>query len=770
MTFTRGSVTSQPAMTELLTRADVIDELRQWFRSIQENMTTSIREAAALTDLTEPQLRYAESREMLAPNREEHLASDSKGQRRYTTDDLLRARLIAFFLSRNYSFADIALFMRTNPDVVHDVLQTSGIRLKTAKDNVDAIQFSRFVIPRLAYFALSLVFERDAVANVGFIIPVRADSTTLDNPPLVRASSPPEQIDSPDDLGRLGQILVAWRPANGPLITLLTRGNPFEREQKVLLTPLAELLPEGSPLTDMAQASGILLAYAPQARDELDEASNTLKKRRASNPKTPGPRQVATRLICEAQRIFQHRLAMPYGDTLDMAKMQVYSAPELDNPALGDALLNGLADTIVRLGGVTDTGEWKWRFSSILTPRDLAAPFRQQELVVRAQSRLGPHRIGVTTTSPTRNGGLTYRAFSSGRIVYRDMVTPLDPAISYIGIEGDIKSAVATPTVETPGAERGQPSAVIYVTALKPEEFDADDMLLLRVLGRVVGEIVQTYNSRGHRPAALTDALANPEIVDPFFSEFKSDSDFTRELSDVFSAIIGDLPPKDDPGRLCDLMNLTLVGLDINDFARIERARGPALARLLMRAVGLRAKQRIEGSFSRGAERVCFCHEWGDRFYALIRDEELDVVKRRIGRIHRELSGMYTLEGNTVVTARTSAAPTPGAKEEPRMLVAVRMVGMTLSKEELSALIGSNTYRIAEGVASLSRRLEDGLQQAGERTDSVQRMLWWQEAEHAFEPEPLPEAVASTQFAPQEAADPPDLLDAPDIVGLNATQ
>ncbi|MDE3230066.1 MAG: MerR family transcriptional regulator [Chloroflexota bacterium] len=751
----------------LLTQANVVDGLRLQFRSIQSNLTTSISEAADLTGLTDAQLRYAESREMLAPNRNNLDPLAGKGQRRYTTDDLLRAHLIAFFLSHNYSFAEIATFMSDNPAVVHDVLQSNDIRLKTAFDNIDAIQFSRFAVPRLAYFALSLIFERDAMANVGLIIPARADATDLEQIPQTRAWQPPDisEIASADDLGRLGQTLVAWRRADGPLVTLLTAGNPFDRARQPLLKPLADVLLEDSPESAMARASGILLAYESQVEGELKEAGRALRKRRNgrrdSLRATPDPRKVAVRMACEAQRIFNHRLALEHGDELDSAKMQLYAAPELINPVLGDALLNQLADTIVHLGGVEDSARWRWRFAAVLTPRNPRAALREQELVVRAQSQLGPHRIGVTTTSPTRNGGLTYRAFSSGRIVYRDQVSQLDPAVSYIDVEGAIKSAIAAPSVESPGDERGRPSAIIYITSLEPERFNADDRLLIRVMGRLIGEIVQTYNSRGHRPAALTDALADPGIVDPFLAEFLSDSDFTRELTLIFDAILDKLAPDQDPSRHQELLSLTLVGLDINDFASIERVRGGTLARMLTKAIGLRAMQRIEGSFSRGAERTWLFHMWGDRFYALIRDEDDEVVRRRVGRIQRELSGDYTLEGDVVAPARTLATDAPRRQDEARMTVAVRMAGMRLTRQELRSLVGENSGSATEVVAGLARQLENGLRQAREISDGAQRMLWWNSDEHTFiaeDPaEPAPPAPP-TQSVPVEFEGPSDAV------------
>lgn len=735
------------SIAEMLLEPDALERLRHRFRFIEDNLTTTIHEASDLTDLTEAQLRYAELRGMLVPNRSDLPDADGgKGQRRYSVDHLLRAHLIAFLLDREYSFPEIAAFMQSNPDVIHEVLQTSTVRLKSAIEAIDAIQFCRYVVPRMLYYALSLIFERDAIANAGIVFPVRADPAQLEQLNLRREEADGEAANALDDitagdLGQFGQMLFAWRPASGPLISILSAGDPFEREQRVILRPLTKLLPQDAPHVSRREASQIFIAFEPQVERELDEATRTFQLRQSRGPGYANPRVVAARLIVQAQRIFGRRLAQAGDEDLEGAKTLFYAAPELTNPALGDALLNKLTETLVELGGASDEvpSRRRWRFACVLTPREPYTPLKYQELVVRAQSSESPHRINVTTTAHERNGGLTFRAFSSGRIAYRKELTPLDPAVSYVEIEEPIKSAVAVPTLEGVGGGHNQSPAILYITSEDEKAFAHDDMLLFRAMGRLVGEIVVTYNSRGHRPSTLTDALVDPEIVDPFFSEFPSDSDFTSELMRVFGEIKRQLSQKKraktEPAAVEVKRRLIIVGLDINDYTTIETQRGKQIARILTRELGLRAKQRMESSFIRAGVTAKLYHSYADRFVMLIQDERQDGaqidVRAYAERIRQNLNSEYYLEGENVLSVRSRPSP----NRSDGISVSVRMAGMDFSQDDLKQQledVDDVDKDIAACVAGLARMIDDGLQQASELRGRALDALWWDLGEHRW--------------------------------------
>jgi len=764
-------------LRELLLQPEMIEQLRDRFRRIQEGLTTTIQEAATLTDLSQAQLRYAEARGMLAPHRVASVAEPPgargrapetaespqprppitsqlnmvRGQRRYTADNLLRAHFIAFLLVHGYTLTEIDTFMQNNTSVIAELLQTNATRLRPLLDVADTIQFNRFFMPRVLYNALSLIFERESVSDAGIIFPVRAQMAELE-----QLEQRPMGV--ADDLVHLGQTLVAWCARGGPVITFLTTGNPFAREQRVQLKSLRSLQIESRP--DSADGPVmtnpfIFIAYEPKVEAELEQADRTYRLRlerelgRArSNRRAADPRAVAGRLTAQVQRLVCEQLAEnPYANPFGGDAL-LYTAPELINPALGDALLNRLADTIVDMGAHSQTaGEPKaWSFACVMTPRKPYTPLNQQELVVRAQSRAAPHRIDVTTTAARRNGGLTFRAYTSGRVAYRPEVTQLDPAISYADVEQSVKSAVAAPVVEGHGVGHSQPPAVLYLTSTTPRDFDHDDFLIIRVMGRLVGEIVQTLSTRGQQLGTLTDTLDNPEIVDPYFAQFLSDSDFIRKLGEMLIEVAppsmakagASLEARNGPEQASGatpstLRSVTIVGLDINDYSRIEHRQGSRVARMLVRELGSRAQQRMDSSFSRGVPTAWLYRAWGDRFYLLIRDEDVDVARTHAERIRSDISGAYRLDGDTMVSVRSATNPSAAPGSEG-IAVGVRLAGMALFRDDLLAQLDNAGGDIAKCVASLTRLLDDGLKQANETPDRDRSALWWNVQDKRFAP------------------------------------
>jgi DNA-binding transcriptional MerR regulator/GGDEF domain-containing protein len=769
---------SRLSLSDLLLQADVVEQLRERFSHIQNSLTTTIHEASGLTSLSEAQLRYAETRGLLAPSRaasDADAESPTRGQRRYTVENLLRAHLIAFILERGYSLSEISTFMENNVSVIHELLETTSLRLQPVLDAANAVLFKRFFVPRALYSALSLIFERDAIADAGIIVPVRASIGELQ---LIA----PGEVETADDLIHLGHILVAWRARGRPLATFITAGNPFERDQQVRLTPfslsgrasrerLFDPLGLGGPFSSFSPPVQAYIVYSPQSEPEMIQADHQLALRHENNRRSghgarrlPNPRAVAARLISYVQSMSCGDVAAIGQTETSLSDALFFNAPEMVNSALGDALLNRLADTTVELGGsklprplgapayasvvealeaarlaehaeaaaATETA-LRWRFACVLTPREPDTALKRQELVVRAQSKLGPHRIGVTTTSPQLNGGLTFRAYSSGRVAYRPIVDPRDPAVSYWSEESPIGSAIAAPTMDGQGTEHSQPPAVIYIASAEPNAFDEDDFLLIRVMGRLVAEIVQTYNSRGQLPNALTDTLADPEIVDGFFAEFLSELSFMTDLQTTLSGLHSVEPAQASQTSLTSLTSLTLIGLDVNDYSAIQWRQGDRVARMLIREIGNRLKQRMTDGLTRGVSTTRLYRAWGDRFYLLVRNEECAMARRRAERIRQDISIEYRLEDGSLPVIRASggsdASQAPGG-----IPVGVRMAGMTLSKDELGAQLQRAGGNVISCAASLVRLLEDGLLRAHEASNKDACSVWWNGELNDYEP------------------------------------
>lgn len=746
----------KPNLLDLLGQADVVQQLRDAFVDIQASLTTTISEASELTKLSESQLRYAEKQGLLSPNRallDENGEAQRSGQRRYSADDLLRARLIAFLIDKGFSLSDIGEYMTLNSTVIQDILDTTSLRLRPVLDGADDVAFRRFFIPRVLYYSLMLVFERDAIDDAGIVFPIRATRAELD-------AFDPVPINTVDDLTRLGHVFVAWRARGRPLATFVTVGNPFD-DKKLQVRAFDDVVRASAAPSDRCLSpQHAYLIYGAEARAELEQAEHLLSIRqertRVSDPsrRTANPRVVAGRLMRYVQWLNCTPSAVANRSESTLSEVLFFNSPEMVNPTLGDALLNRLANAIVELGGgmqefADDARVLKqraldpcdgprWRFSCILMPREPAGTFQRQELVVRAQSKEAPHRVGVTTTSPQANAGLTFRAYSSGRIAYRPSVIPLDPAVSYVAEEEPIGSAIAAPAVDGNGLEHSQPPAIIYVASGKEGQFQDNDFLLIRVIGRLVGEIVQTYNSRSHLPSALTDTLTDPELVDGYFAGFLSELSFVTDLERVFLRLAGKPDEKREHGRpdqqekqelqqkqdrfYQNVRAISLFGVDIDDYSAIQRVQGDRVARQLTREIGKRLRQRLDASLVNGVATARLYRIWADRFYVLVRDEDIQTSITRAEQIRKDIARDYLVH----------LEREPASDKRPPVSVNVRMVGATFEKDELKALWQGSEGNATICAAQLSRMLEDGLKRASEELNPKERLVWWEPRSKMF--------------------------------------
>ena len=149
-----------------------------------------------------------------------------------------------------------------------------------------------------------------------------------------------------------------------------------------------------------------------------------------------------------------------------------------------------IEDRVLLDGRQNADGQQRWYFCCVLLPEESALPLQQRSLIVQAQSLHAPHNIGVTSISPEKSvTSISLRAFQSGNIVYRPEIALEDTTIVFREVEGPIRSIVAVPV----GGEDGLPIAVLYVASRLEEAFSDNDQRVLRILGRMVEELLITY-------------------------------------------------------------------------------------------------------------------------------------------------------------------------------------------------------------------------------------------------------------------------------------
>src|SRR2546423_186297 len=359
-------------------------------KRISENMlrrrsevTVTIGRAAELFGFTENQLRDWEDRGLLTPQR-------STKQRHYTLADLDKLTIIRELIDAKYAPGDIPLDIdsiwyeiyspieQVSP-LITDVNRSNHLHIDQRIDRAEKEQFWRYYASQALRLSLMLICEDIPDTSAGLVLPLNQNDTLA----LVR---------HPSDLPKVGESLIGWLGLNKSFCMFLDHAPSFEYPTDFRVVSL-------------------------QAEGEDKPKDNTLiiVQRKAR------PLELSISVV----KIIRRLLAPLYGVkdwhpyfSLGMRDI-LYLAPDLNSSTnLTDNTLNGFADMIVHLGGQTNNAQQRWRFCCIMLPENSTLPLQQHSLMVRAQSKNSPHKVGVTTIFTGKYvQSLSIRAFQSGRII-----------------------------------------------------------------------------------------------------------------------------------------------------------------------------------------------------------------------------------------------------------------------------------------------------------------------------------------------------------------
>src|SRR5207247_9602077 len=144
------------------------------------------------------------------------------------------------------------------------------------------------------------------------------------------------------------------------------------------------------------------------------------------------------------------------------------------------------------------------------------------------------YKVGTTLVAPEVSIiSMSLRAFQSGRIIYRHMVAPNDLSVARRNEEEPIGSAIAVPI----GGEDGLPIAVLYIVSADADAFSREDERVLRMVARMVEELLLTYRTRRQVAEKFANLIKNPSVADPFFGVFASENDFDRDVEALLASI-----------------------------------------------------------------------------------------------------------------------------------------------------------------------------------------------------------------------------------------
>lgn len=683
---------------EHLKDATTRQQLKDRFATVRRQLTTSIGEAAKLANVSAEKARYAESIGILTPGR----SDESKGtaaHRRYSLGELNRLVVMGNLIDNGFSMNDIASYLRherASVDALVESLQASDA--KTRLQHAETAYRQRMLYPRLFYFTQCLLLGGVADCSMAIVLPV--EQRGFDEPGEVSGSAtkPRPQIHNAEDLPQIGPSLVGWRLRGHPYCVLYMTAPRIDDETRYQLYSVDTLCGKaGVNINDFPTGAYLLIEREFAQRYNLDDTPVSRPRAEAETmasgkDKTlPNPRAVAHRLLRrlrlhadESEDFFGHSFATD-GDGM------IYTSPEFAEDITGDRLLTDLANMIVELGTAPEAGKSEgraeWIFSAILLPDDLSVPVSKQSLVVTVQSKKSPHIPGVTRLNPGSNAGLSTAAALSGHVLYRQVMDSTDAAIADAGVEGDPGPALALPILSI----YGRMLAVLYVRAAHgndvsvEETFTADDALLLRVLGYIIGGIVFTYQGSELAGDVLSRMIAQPRVVDRFFQEFASANSFWRDLGNTLRGRIE--AASDHPTSTDSIYPLTLIAIDIDGYTDVINTHGLNTARHLVRTVGKRLAQQIKLTSIPALNprpRANLYYIYGDRFYLLLDGSGWNVARSYARDVQELLSGDYAIEVTRTNAVRAIAVGTTGIDE-----VRVRIVVISYEGEQLRRLITS---------------------------------------------------------------------------------
>jgi len=618
-----------------LQQPDARRRIQEYMQNARANARVTTSRAADLLALGQQQLRDWDNRGLIKTERLSTVSSgegkESKGHRQFTLDELDKIAIIKELTDKgNISPGELLAFIDTiwqeellarqqeegKPQQRLEsslVSSTINQRIRNAREQL----FWRFFATHAVRFALFLLREDKPTGTIGLILPLRKQEGQA-------------RITNISDLSLLGESLVGWLNAHRYSHVMLTSPPSFEYATDFRVQPLANTI------------------------DGKLQDNTHIVVRRDADPLVLSPEVVET-VGALLHPLYENVEQIETCFGLDMYDMiEATPGPE-DSSHFPSLILNDLADMIVHFGyfGAEAGSSHGWLFCCILLQRNSHFPVSKRTLVVRAQSKHSPHKVGVSSVPPDLNS-LSLHAFQSGLVCYRDKLSPREEIIAYREAEPTVKSAIAIPI----GGEYGDPLGAIYITSEHENAFShVQDRRILRMLSRMAGELIRSYQFRWQETDRLGAILSKPDIVDESFGAFPSENDFIRDLEGFLTQlkishqqrkprVITTPDESEKQGDKADFQSevqvVSLIGIDVNHVASLALKFGDRAISNLCREIGLRIDGELSTTFQKYPD-YRFYHIVLDRFYVLLKYVPYGQVMNKARLLKKSLDGPYLI-------------------------------------------------------------------------------------------------------------------------------
>lgn len=632
----------QQSIREYLQQRDAQVRILNAIQQARAGMTVTISRAASLFHFSESQLREWEKRGLLQTERP-LLSSDGKGStghRQYSLQMVSKLAIIKDLLDQGFAPGDIPANIDTlweevagspggppgllAPSVAESE-RTMQMPIDERVEQMDAQEFWRYFVAQALRLSLLLICEEMPDTVAGLVLPLEERNLA-------------SVLTSLGDLKEVGRSLVGWLGRNRSFYLFLTDAPSFHFPTDFRLQTL--------------QLAG---AQTPTGDKVLDKTLIVLERSTRRSSLTPELQEMVRRLLALVYlRVDRWEAALAHG-TRDWL-YQTHDL-ELASQVDGERIFNALLERVIELGGQTSEGRDRWRFCTLLLPDDPHLPVQQQSLIVRAQTRNSPFQIGLTRISPqdtAQGNSITLKAFEGSQAVCLQAALPGDsmlapqhvrvitstPEMIARGQPGGlfqpppagetIHSALAMPVV----GEHGIPIAVFYIEADQADAFSLDDQRVLRLLSRMLEELLMTARARSQRMARREMLLEHPAIVDGTFGDFAVEADFIAEIDSLLSRIQQkEVVVAEGRGEI------SILSVDIDNQSSVAMKYGHRVARNLSHQLGLRLRGNINSSGN-----FKLFHVSADKYYLLLEGVGLEDARSLAQQLQAVLSvGEYRI-------------------------------------------------------------------------------------------------------------------------------
>jgi GGDEF domain-containing protein/DNA-binding transcriptional MerR regulator len=598
-------------LRELLQNKGVQERIQRHMLEARTKASITRSRAASLFNFSESQLREWEKRGLLKTDRPA-LTPDSKtstGHRQYSPEELDKLALIRELMDEDYGVSEIPQNIDNIWKQILDeqrsqtwrIQETEHLPIDRRVELADQDVFWRYFVSQALRLSLLLICEDMTDTIAGLVLPLQKSTSS-------------RAITNPYDLKAVGPSLLGCLGRNQTFYAFLDTAPSFEFPSDFRIEQL-RAVGEGKPY------------YTPllivQRKARLLPLSNTIL-------------ETIQRLLGLVYKyVEQWQSSFDYG-----MRDWTYQVTDFrSDPTVTDAVLNGLAEMVVALGGKTPDGRDRWHFCNLFLPQDTSPPLLQRILLVHAHSMHAPIAVSSMRLS-VAHLGLTFRAYQSGYVIYRPRVAP--PDLAYRELEESTRSAIAIPIA----GEDGLAVASLYIASDELEAFSKADQRALRLITRMLEDLLSMYQARQQITGRLADVITHPDLVDVSFRDFLSENDFINDVEDLLTTIHS----QETTEQLAEEV-VSFITIDIDNQGSLATRLGDHVARNLSREVGSRILGQLR-VYSEPELRRLY-HVSADRYYLFLKGVSLEDARNRAETLRLTLRGEYRINARHALMSRS---------------------------------------------------------------------------------------------------------------------